>query len=863
MKNNRYTKEKIYDLLPAIYKIRDKEEGEPLKALLEIIGEQVEFIEDDIEKLYNNWFIETCDEWLVPYIGDLLQARILNPVTKVTSSHRSWVANTISYRRKKGTLAALEQLSRDVTGWNCHAVEFMENIVTAQYLNHLRLEHTATVNLRNKDTLELMDTPFDISTHTLDVRNIDSKRGYYNIPNIGIFLWRLQAYPVINAPAFSIGEGKYTFSQLGYDLPIYNLAERETSINQIASELNVPLRIRRTLLKKYVEIYRISKRNFAYKNSIKIVKSVLVQNENSEVIETQVSPEDIIVCNLSNWDHRPFTSLPSGKVAIDPELGRIVFPDSEQKIVDVHVSYYYGFSGEIGGGFYERTESEIELSLAKEKEEQENFYHYKISKKHVESSFDTLFEALKKWKTEEYYNSKDVIFEIIDSEIYTDVDTDGHNINPIEIEIPENVTVVIKSQKLQRPVFRLYNPITIRGKSESRIIFDGIFFTLAVNSSELHDDQLYDNNNILLKILKGDLLELDINHCTFVPARTEQENINRLLFSWENIPTIQNDVEILKKFLFDIFNEKWIKSNNVVINKEGPDNNIINVSSSDTEVAVIPPIILELNSSLGTISIKKRYIGVDGQHEDDILYKLPVMKGSNNLMNIYSSTYSIGIFGDSIQNNNNNDNNGSLKVSINRSIVGRIDLSACNASLKIVDSIVDGKGVIDALRCTSANIENVTVFGKASFIILDFASNSIFTDIIDIDRRQQGCVRFCYILHGSKIPRPYRCILEYESNININNITDGGSSSPTIPTNMKKEILLRQTMLNFSSTKYGDDGYGQLHANVDKKIFEGGDNGSELGAFNHLYNSQRIRNLLLALDEYLKFGLKAGIFLVT
>ena len=62
MKRSRYTKEKIYDLLPSIYRIRDKEQGEPLKALLEIIGEQIELVEQDIEQLYSNWFIETCDE---------------------------------------------------------------------------------------------------------------------------------------------------------------------------------------------------------------------------------------------------------------------------------------------------------------------------------------------------------------------------------------------------------------------------------------------------------------------------------------------------------------------------------------------------------------------------------------------------------------------------------------------------------------------------------------------------------------------------------------------------------------------------------------------------------------------------------
>ena len=97
--------------------------------------------------------------------------------------------------------------------------------------------------------------------------------------------------------------------------------------------------------------------------------------------------------------------------------------------------------------------------------------------------------------------------------------------------------------------------------------------------------------------------------------------------------------------------------------------------------------------------------------------------------------------------------------------MGRIDSSSSGASLKIVDSIVDGKGAIEAIRCiTISSIENTTIFGKVSSIILDLASNSLFTDILDIDRRQQGCVRFCYIPYGSQIPRPYRCVLEYESN---------------------------------------------------------------------------------------------------
>jgi hypothetical protein len=54
-----------------------------------------------------------------------------------------------------------------------------------------------------------------------------------------------------------------------------------------------------------------------------------------------------------------------------------------------------------------------------------------------------------------------------------------------------------------------------------------------------------------------------------------------------------------------------------------------------------------------------------------------------------------------------------------------------------------------------------------------------------------------------------------------------------------------------------------LHRNVDIEIFEGADNAAEMGAFNHLLQPQRMRDLKSALNEYLRFGLEPGVFLVT
>ena len=53
----------IYELLPAIYRTRDAEQGGALRQLIGVIAEQVAVLEEDIEQLYDNQFIETCAPW--------------------------------------------------------------------------------------------------------------------------------------------------------------------------------------------------------------------------------------------------------------------------------------------------------------------------------------------------------------------------------------------------------------------------------------------------------------------------------------------------------------------------------------------------------------------------------------------------------------------------------------------------------------------------------------------------------------------------------------------------------------------------------------------------------------------------------
>jgi hypothetical protein len=347
--------ETLFNLLPAIYRVRDAEQDGPLQALMAVLAEQVSALEENLAQLYDDQFIETAVDWVVPYIGDLIGYRGLYGVTPQLTSPRAEVANTIAYRRRKGTAAMLEQLARDVTGWDARAVEFFQRLATTQYMNHIRPDNLYAPDLRRWEPLERIGTAFDAVAHTADVRHVNRRRGKYNIPNIGIFLWRLAACPLTRSPAFAVDALRYTFSPLGHAAPIFTDPVTEDAITHLAEPLNVPLPISRRVLHEQLGSYYGAGKSFFIE---------LAARDSSGKLDPAVNPVpalpgEIVVCDLRDvtdtggnvvgWAHTP---PPAGKVAVDPALGRLAFAADPRKIV--LVSYHYGFSADLGSGEYER-----------------------------------------------------------------------------------------------------------------------------------------------------------------------------------------------------------------------------------------------------------------------------------------------------------------------------------------------------------------------------------------------------------------------------------------------------------------------------------------------------------------------------
>lgn len=228
----RYYAEKLWETIPSVYRHEDGLADPPgvLRALVEVLAEQAAFLRRSQDRLWDDQFIELCDEWAVPYLGDLVGTRLLSDLNR--RGRRVDVAKTIYYRRRKGTPRVLEELISDISGWDGKVVENFRRLARARHgldptVGPLAGRLTGTppggwADLRRPHGSELTDSPFDEFHHTLDVRRHRGATGRYNIPKLAVHLYRLRAFGVTSATPFALGDGQhFTFDPSGRDVPLF------------------------------------------------------------------------------------------------------------------------------------------------------------------------------------------------------------------------------------------------------------------------------------------------------------------------------------------------------------------------------------------------------------------------------------------------------------------------------------------------------------------------------------------------------------------------------------------------------------------------------------------------------------------
>ena len=758
------TPERLYQLLPAIHRLRDAEQGQPLRALLAVIEQELTALETDTARLYDNWFIETCDEWTVPYIGDLVGARPIRPVPSAGVSARAWVANTLAYRRRKGTALVLEQLARDVTGWPASAVEFFQRLATTQHMNHVRLASAATASVRDAARADLARASagaFDPFAHLLEVRNADTAGGRFNIPNVGIFLWRLRAQPLgRGAPGDADADfisarrnaaGWWHMHPAGVDAPLFNLPRTETggAVTQAAREENAGAPLRPLALHAELERLRAGDAGTTpvFMTGHDPVLRVFVRLA-GEALPVEIAREGLWICDIPDAVTLP---VPPRVAAIDVQRGRMAFP-AALDVQQVWLHAAHGSAADIGGGPYDRGDAlrAASASLSEGTAAQGDaggFFDpavWQVGVTHLlplgatGTLFATLRDAVQAWNA--LPAGRTGVIVLMDSLTESDA-------APLTVNIAEGSRLMIVSgQWPPTPVADALPGTLARqpGRFEARQTrahWQGRLQMLGTAAADALDPGALFLNGLLLQgplDISGPLGQVELAHCTVLPGGTH-----------------------------------------ITVGSDSPRLALRVLSSLAAPITVAGPV--------GSVAVADSIVGLQD--------------------------------------------------------AGAAALSAPQAPL-------------DLLRASFLGaVHGLTIS----------ASDCIFDAPAVAERRQTGCVRFCYVPPASAVPRRYRCQPQLETDARIAALRAAALAAGLPPPTAAEEDAVRAEVEAtvrplFTSRRYGAPGLVQLDLRCAAQIRTGAESGAEMGAYERLRQPQREANLRDALAEYLRLGLTAGVY---
>lgn len=235
----RFFAEKLWELIPSIHRHEDGTAEAPgtLRAFVELIAEQAALLRRSHDRLWDDAFIDLCDDWAVPYLGDLVATRLVSALNP--RGRRIDVAKTIYYRRRKGTPRVLEELIADITGWDGKVVESFRFLARHRHgLDPVLSEDRAAVgwaDLRLPRLAERANTAWDPFAHTADLRRPRGERGRWNIPVVSFHLFRLAAIPVRGVRPHARAGGKtFTFDPSGRDIQLFMPRHRVRDANRPA-----------------------------------------------------------------------------------------------------------------------------------------------------------------------------------------------------------------------------------------------------------------------------------------------------------------------------------------------------------------------------------------------------------------------------------------------------------------------------------------------------------------------------------------------------------------------------------------------------------------------------------------------------
>jgi hypothetical protein len=756
-----YYADKLWNLLPAIYRALDTDQfnaNGPLRELVNRIGAQAATLRRSIDRMWEDQSIETCDDWVIPYIGDLLATNLVASLDP--RGQRLDVARTIYYRRRKGTLAILEEIAFDITGWNVKLVEFFRrlgrtrhgldpaiglasfaqpDIAALQQAEGLVGPLTRTgigglADLRNVYGASKAGSAFDEFFHTADFRPGQGKVGWYGIPRLGVFLWRLQSFPVpYTTPVESTQcPGQFTFDPTGREIPLFAVAVAAQNYGDTwtsPAEWQLPTPISPTLLEPALAeeaaypLYAVSANGdgLFVQNALGVFRD---EPGGPELIPADHFTADPAIFQSAAFSAPP-ASTPRPSFLIDPSHGLLIDRRSHSHHRgDLQVTYAYGFSSEIGAGPYDRRQT-------------------------GSGPFPPATSPTSKGGGK--------IGLVPPSGTLTILDSLTYSAGP-QVAVQGSLTV--RADNEQRPVIRFVPPPW--GWTEWR--FNGAPVESGGSGNCLVLDGLFLSGADL--VLAGEFDRVTLTCCTLDPGSAAPPPTRPEASAPISVFAVAADGQDLVPCRL------WIEGQ---------------VATLTIERCITGPIRTRGNGEVATLTIT-----------DSIIQAIPTVPES--------------------------------AASVPHS--ASIPEEPVDAALALTD------GDVSLSRCT--------VLGPVAVHRLQ-ASECILWDRAEVDDTQHGCVRFTAWTKGSVLPRQYESVT----------IAPGSSL--------------------FTSTDFGQPGYGQLLPTVDLAILPaagpaspavptiaaGAQNGSEMGAFARELNPIKQRGLLIKYQEFMPAGLVPVLIFVT
>jgi hypothetical protein len=362
-----YYADKLWNLLPAVYRAQDTDQfgsNGPLRELVNRLGGTAATLRRSIDRLWEDQSIESCDDWVIPYIAQLLDTRLVYGLD--ARGQRLDVANTIDYRRRKGTLGLLEQLASDITSWDVKVVEFFRRLGRTRHLldpaigiaggtntavaqlqqaEGLVGAHSGTriggfADLRNVYAARLSRTAFDEFFHTADLRAGLGDFGWQNIPHLGVFIWRLNSYPTGPATPVAVRNcpGWFGFDPTGRDIPIFAPMRNANQfgaawVSPVEGQLPGP-----------------------------ISQALLDEDGNAGANGLGLYPNALTVFQEVSLSPPLLEPIPAGKpLLLRPDYGRFFYPASPPT-GPLLGQYCYGFPSDIGAGPYDRRGQDVAVA---------------------------------------------------------------------------------------------------------------------------------------------------------------------------------------------------------------------------------------------------------------------------------------------------------------------------------------------------------------------------------------------------------------------------------------------------------------------------------------------------------------------